>query len=105
MPIPLEAEECGSTHNMPFASSTVLIIAIMFIVLVVGFLSVNMSKIHMHEEVGEEDTAMPTGYQDEVKIFDEEVGEEDMQDFAFPTDYQDEVKIFDQALGSDGDEL
>ena len=105
VPIPLKAEERGSTHNMPFSSSTVLIIAIMFIVLVVGFLSINMSKIHMHEEVGEEDTAMPTGYQDEVKIFDEEVGEEDMQDFAFPTDYQDEVKIFDQALGSDGDEL
>ena len=37
VPIPLEAEECGSTHNMPFASSTVLIIAIIFIVLVVGF--------------------------------------------------------------------
>ena len=90
---------------MTFALRTVLTIVIIFILPLVGFLSINMSNIHVHQEVGEEDTAMPTDYQDEVKIFDEEVGEEDMQDFAFPTDYQDEVKIFGQALGSDGDEL
>ena len=82
VPIPLKAEECGSRHNKPFASSTVLIIAIVFIVLVVGFLSINMSKIHMHEEVGEE-----------------------VLEFALPTDSEGEVNIFDQAFGSDGDEL